>query len=168
MNSEARTNVRRQRENGRPAHRPPKWSEAEKASLKRQVCDLIAGGETDRSIESMSGMPSADTIRRWRIDDQVFCGNYARAREARADFRADRIDGYVTKLIAGEIDPNTARVAIDAEKWQAGKEKPKVYGDRLQFDADVTVSMTDDQLNRRIAELLAKAEATSHNDCLRK
>lgn len=152
----------------RAAHRPPKWSDPEKAKLKDRICELIAGGETDGTIEVIEGMPSADTIRRWRIEDQVFCGNYARAREARADFRADRIDGYVTQLIAGDIDPNTARVAIDAEKWQAGKEKPKVYGDRLQLDADMTVSMTDDQLDRRIAQLLAKANTTSHNDSLRK
>jgi hypothetical protein len=145
--------------NTKPAHRPPKWTDAEKAKLKDRVCDLVAAGETDATIEMVEGMPSAQSIRRWRIEDEVFCSNYARAREARADFRADRIDGYVSKVVDGTLDPNAARVAIDAEKWQAGKEKPKVYGDRLQLDADVTMSMTDDQLDRRLAQLLGKTGA---------
>lgn len=146
----------------RPRGRPKgssKWSVAETAKIKDRVCDLISAGETDSTIEAMEDMPSAQTLRRWRIEDEIFCRNYARAREARADFRADRIDGYVAKVVSGELDPNAARVAIDAEKWQAGKEKPKVYGDRLQLDADMTVSMTDDQLDRRITQLLGKTGA---------
>ncbi len=31
----------------------------------------------------------------------------------------------------GKLDPNAARVAIDAYKWAAGKRKPKVYGDKV-------------------------------------
>jgi hypothetical protein len=62
-------------------------------------------------------------------------GNYARAREHRADARADRIDEICDELHRGKLDPNAARVLIDAEKWQAGKEMPKRYGDRVEVDA---------------------------------
>jgi hypothetical protein len=133
--------------------RPPLYSK----ELAQRICDLIASGETDAKIEAMDGMPSAQTIRRWRIDREDFCSNYARAREARADFRAERIDGYVQKVIDKSLPPDAARVAIDAEKWLAAKEQPKRYGDRIQVDGNMTVSMTDDQLESRISQLLGKA-----------
>ena len=34
------------------------------------------------------------------------------------------------------MDPAIARVVIDAEKWQMGKEKPKGYSDKLQLVGD--------------------------------
>lgn len=39
-------------------------------------------------------------------------------------------------MVEGKIDPQTARVAIDAEKWQMGKEQPKRYSDKLQISGD--------------------------------
>jgi hypothetical protein len=39
------------------------------------------------------------------------------------------------------LDPHAAQVAIDAYKWQAGKLRPRVYGDKTQithkFDGDI-------------------------------
>lgn len=107
--------------------RPPIYSK----ELAQRICDLIASGETDASIEKMDGMPSARTINRWRADNSGFCHMYARAREARADYRADRIDEYVKKVIAGELKADVARVVIDAEKWLMSKEQPKRYGDKI-------------------------------------
>jgi hypothetical protein len=33
--------------------------------LAQEICHLIAGGETDASIEAMGDYPSAETLRRW-------------------------------------------------------------------------------------------------------
>jgi hypothetical protein len=79
-------------------------------------------------------MPAHSTVIQWMLDDATFSEDYARARDARADARSDRIDGYVVKMLKGEIDPQQCRVAIDAEKWQAGKEQPKRYGDKLDLN----------------------------------
>jgi hypothetical protein len=133
--------------------RPPLYSK----ELAQRICDLIASGETDAKIEAMDGMPSAQTIRRWRIDREDFCSNYARAREARADFRAERIDGYVQKVIDKSLPPDAARVAIDAEKWLASKEQPKRYGDKIAHvgggddDAPIRFVEEADAFTRRIA-----------------
>jgi len=81
-------------------------------------------------------MPDRDTVYAWLGKYTEFSDNYARAREDRADWRSDRIDDYVRRMISGEIDANTCRVAIDAEKWQAGKEKPRRYGDKLELSGD--------------------------------
>lgn len=81
------------------------------------------------------------------MDNPSFHQEYERARTRRADARADRIDAIRDRVVAGSLDPNAARVAIDAEKWQAGKEQPKRYGDRLEIDGKVdaggTVTLTE-------------------------
>jgi hypothetical protein len=34
-------------------------------------------------------------------------------------------------MIDGKLDPQVARVAIDAEKWLAAKKQPKVFGEKV-------------------------------------
>lgn len=100
-------------------------------------------------------MPARQTVYQWLMNDASFSDNYTRAREAQADYYADEI----ADIADTETDPNKARVRIDARKWAAGKLKPKVYGDRLHLDGDMNVSMSDAQLDARLAKLLGKAGA---------
>lgn len=98
-------------------------------------------------------MPAYSTVTEWRQEDETFAANYARAREDQADYLAEEIIS-----IADEAkDANLARLQVDARKWKAGKLKPKVYGERLQLDGDMKVTLTDDQLESRLAQLLGKA-----------
>jgi len=52
--------------------------------------------------------------------------------------------------VDGKIEPNVARVAIDAIKWTASKLKPKKYGERTyaetRLEVDDLCSMTDAEL----------------------
>ena len=88
---------------------------------------------------------------------------YARAREARADLRSERIDGYVTDMIAGKLAPDAARVAIQAEQWQAGKEQPRRYGDKIAHvgggpeDPPIKADVDLVDAARRVAFMLGKA-----------
>jgi hypothetical protein len=61
---------------------------------------------------------------------------YARAREIRADARFERVDQVIEDMRAGVVDAQQARVEIDAIKWQAAKEAPSRYGDRLEVAGD--------------------------------
>ena len=87
-------------------------------------------------------MPAQSDVYKWLIETPKFSEMYARARETRADSRADRIDEIVGMVVSGELDPNAARVAIDAEKWLAGKEQPKRYGDKIDHTVDAAVTHT--------------------------
>ena len=98
------------------------------------ICDLVARKQTLNQICQLADMPSQETVREWMMADSELAGNYACARELRADARADRIDEITSMVINGELDPAAARVVIDAEKWLAGKEQPKRYGDRIELD----------------------------------
>jgi hypothetical protein len=66
---------------------------------------------------------------------------YARARKVRADARAEQIDEIIrrTMLPRGDeeyLEPNAARVVIDAIKWQASKENNARYGDKLAIESE--------------------------------
>lgn len=97
-----------------------------------RVLELIAGGDTITGIgnDTENGLPSKSTLHKWRAEVICFADGYARAREARADARADRIDGYREKLEKGELLPNQARTLFDMDRWQAGKENQGLYGDK--------------------------------------
>lgn len=129
------------------------------------ICDLVAEGQNLHVIGKLEGFPKRWEIYEWFKEQPEFYDNYARAREDRGDWRAARIDSITAQLLDGAIDPAAARVAIDAEKWQAGKEKPQTYGDRttvqheggskpIQVEAR---KMTDEQ----IQQILQIARGTS-------
>ena len=79
-----------------------------------------------------------------------FSDDYMRARDDRGDLRNDKIDEIRDNMLAGLIDFNTARVAIDTLKWQAGKEAPKRYGERLELagDKDAPLCITVKRLDK--------------------
>ena len=46
------------------------------------------------------------------------------------------------EAVEGGLDPNAARVAIDAYKWSAGKRRPRRYGEKLEVENTGTVQVT--------------------------
>jgi hypothetical protein len=143
---------------------PFTYSDEQVAEYKRLVLDLVSGGLSLRKAcaelkaeRPGEHVPTEHAIRIWAIRDEQFGSQYARAREHRADARSDRIDDVIDDVKAGSLDPQAARVIIDAEKWQAGKENHKRYGDKFSFDGDVGFKASDQQLESRLAHLLGKA-----------
>jgi hypothetical protein len=106
------------------------------SELATRICDLVAQRVPVVEICAMSDMPGKDTLYRWKREIHEFSDQYARARAHRADARQDRIDEIVRKMLAGEVEPNAAKIAIDAEKWQMSKEQPRRYGDKLAVSGD--------------------------------
>ena len=98
-------------------------------------------------------MPHYSTTMEWRAEDAEFADKYARAREDQADYHAEEI----VDIADAATDANIARLQIDARKWKASKLKPKVYGERINLDGDVKVTIPDDQLDARVAQLVGKA-----------
>lgn len=133
------------------------YSPEHKKEIQDRFCRMIAAGLSIRKACENEGMPNSDTLYEWLYDDAEFSEQYARARERRADARAERIDEISEKALTGEYKADAARVAIDAEKWQAGKENSKRYGDKLQVEADLNHRLPDDAVESRLAHLAGKA-----------
>ena len=134
---------------GRPTRYTPELAEA--------VCKKITEGMSLPRIGRLPGYPHSATICRWlaREGEQfdVFREQYARAREARADARFEKLRELGDKAAAGKIDSRAARVAADIEKWCLSREAPKKYGDALTLKGD-----KDNPLHLRTSIDLSDAE----------
>ena len=130
--------------------RPAKYTN----DLAMEICRRIAEGEPLTKICKDPAMPSYSTVMNWRKDNPDFLETYACAREDAGDTLADDIISIADQVLAGEIDPHAARVAIDAKKWAASKLKPRSYGDRLNLDHSGEVA-TNSILAANVPEWMA-------------
>jgi hypothetical protein len=105
------------------------------------ILEQVADGLSMRTICESEDMPCARTVYRWLLDNDAFRQRYARAKDMQAEGMFEKITEIVQKVEDGTIDPQQARVAIDAIKWQAGKLKPSKYSDKIQIDQDTNITI---------------------------
>lgn len=129
------------------------------------ILERLANGESLVAICRDDDMPSVRSVLRWVGDDADFGTEYARAREAQAEFMDDKI---TTAADMAGADPQAARVKIDAYKWRAAKLAPKKYGDATTIkhaDADGDkIDMDDVGRATRLAAIFAEIEKRKAND----
>lgn len=111
---------------------PTKYTE----ELAQLICLRITCGDSLAEICRTEGIPDYSTVMRWLQAHPDFRENYARAREDQGHADADEMKDISRRCLAGEIEPQAARAAIDALKWTAGKRLPKVYGDKLDVNVN--------------------------------
>ena len=136
------------------------------------ICARLADGESLNAICKDDGFPAESTVRGWALDDiEGFAAKYARAREIGYERLADEIlkiadtpekgTKIVSKATGIEITEGDMiehrRLQVDARKWMLAKMLPKKYGERIQQDITATIEMKQEDVDARIAELLAKA-----------
>lgn len=90
------------------------------------ILDRLADGESLAQICKDDAMPGLRTVMAWAADNQDFSNRYARAREAQAEVMDDKI---LAAAKEASVDPQAARVKVEAYKWRAAKLAPKRYGD---------------------------------------
>lgn len=141
--------------------------------LAETICERIADGESLRSICKSDNMPAQSTVFKWLGANATFAEQYARARELQADALFDEILAIADTPMIGEktkvkddggIEITTGdmiehrRLQVDSRKWMASKLLPKKYGDKLDLNVSGKLeTLTEDQLDARIAQLLGKA-----------
>ena len=104
------------------------------------IFDRLANGESLAKICSDDAMPSTSTIFRWLADDDEFCDQYARAREAQADRYAEETIEIADRPSETELALQDKREMIEARKWFAGKLKGQ-YSDRKGPETAVQVNI---------------------------
>ena len=105
---------------GRPSDYSPE--------IAARICDLLASGESLRSICAADDMPAQSSVFLWLQKHSEFSEQYARAREAQMELWAGQI-----VEIADETndDVQRARLRVDTRKWLMSKLAPKKYGDKV-------------------------------------
>jgi hypothetical protein len=124
---------------------------------------IIDGAMLDKLCAG-PGMPSRSAVyayMRKHPEARVFMDE---AVEGRADWRASKISDLAAKVEANEIDPQSARVAIDAHRFMIAKEAPRRYGDKVELtgkdgNAIEVKDTTQIELAREIGFMLARARA---------
>lgn len=146
-----------------PAGRPSLYNDA----LAIDICDRLAHGESLRTICKDDHMPTDRAVLRWLFDGKHtnFVQQYARAREAQADYYAAEIieigdeitveatyQGAAVLLDISNAAVSRNRLRVDARKWYASKLAPKKYGDRIELAGEIThalrplAALTDSEL----------------------
>ena len=121
-------------------------------SLALEICNRLSSGESLRSICRDEGMPSQTQVYVWLNAKKDFAEQYARAREEQAETHADQIvdiadetpqtmevkdkDGNVVDIKLDSAYIAWQKQRIDARKWNASKQRPKKYGDRVTHGGD--------------------------------
>lgn len=96
----------------------------------------ISAGGTIHKVCEEDGMPDVATIYRWMRADPAFRKMYDDAVMDRASGYSEKIGLVAERVLTGEIEPDRARVALDAFKWISTKLIPQ-FGDRQQISMHV-------------------------------
>ena len=131
-----------------PAGRPTIYTE----ELAGEICTHIAGGKSLRSFCAQEGKPALSTVLLWVVEDREgFSEQYARARDAAGYAHADEALDMRYAILAGEIDPQSAKVVLDALKWGAERMSPKKHSPRQELDH----STSDGSMRPNVIQLVA-------------
>lgn len=86
------------------------------------ILERIADGQTIAVIAAALGTsaPMLSAL----LNKPEHADAYARARERRAARHAEKIETLADRVETGDIDPQAARVSIDARKWIAARLDP--------------------------------------------
>ncbi len=108
--------------------------------LGETIATMIEKNCSYPTIENATGI-SRTAIFRWIRDEKDFLEKVSRARLTQADVIDDDINQVIDKTLNLELDPNIARVVIEAMKWRASKKNPKVYGEKTHVEHEVKLSL---------------------------
>ena len=97
--------------------------------LCKLICDEVASGRNIVDVlDSDERFPTWNTFRRWKNDIPELSALYVRAQQDKSEMCLYKIDKLQSKLENGNLEPSSANVLIQTEKWKAGKFYPKMYG----------------------------------------
>lgn len=160
-----------------PAHakEPIQYS----SELATRICDLLATGESIKTICQADGMPHETTVYGWLYRQPEFLKQYRGARIAGCEKIADELfeivddtskDWVKRESSAGKVEVvadhehiSRSRLRFDARRWYLSKLVPKVFGDRVELEVQGEIRMPVDEIGvieraRRVVFVLSLGE----------
>lgn len=96
------------------------------------ICRRIAEGESLREICKSPGMPNRSVVMRFAAKNPDFAAAMRIARDFQSEALHDDLAEIESKTLSGELDPQSARVAIQSKQWRMSRLAPKRWGDRIE------------------------------------
>lgn len=134
------------------------------ADVKEELLLRIAEGESVFTISHDDHMPCRESLYKWIREDPTFRGEYEAALEQRADKYVEQIadlSKYMSEraaMGASNEEVTALKSHINTLQWIAARLNAKKYGDRQQLDVDQKITLDENQLDKRLALLLNKAQ----------
>lgn len=134
------------------------------ADVKEELLLRIAEGESVFTISHDEHMPGRPALYKWIREDPQFRDEYAAALEQRADKYVEQIadlSRYMSErasMGASNEEVTALKSHINTLQWIAARLNAKKYGDRQQLDVDQKITLDENQLDKRLALLLNKAQ----------
>lgn len=110
---------------GRPSKMTP-------AVIDEIIVGVASGLSLANACRDNPRIPDVATVYRWMQANDDFRDAYLRACANRSLVYADTIGDIAKATLGGKVDPNAARVAINAYQWLAMKLVPTVFGERQE------------------------------------
>ena len=131
--------------------RPTSYTE----ELGDKICEGVARKTPlARLCDENDDLPAPRTVYKWLRIHKEFVQNYTRAKEDQADYLVEECLEIADK---DGIEPADKRIRVDTRKWIASRFNAKKYGDKQFIETkDTTEEVSDDEINDRIAKLMAK------------
>jgi hypothetical protein len=124
-----------------------------------EICEKVANGENIKKILiSKQLYPNFTTWCKWRREHDELNNLYVRSVQDKAESVDDRIDEIMEKVESKEIDHMTGRLMIDTLKWKAAKYYPKMFGDKVQTDTNITGDVSITWNEQKTYETIDKTE----------
>lgn len=125
------------------------------------ICEWIASGDTFAEV-ARNLFVQVDTLRRWIEADEDRSKAFKDATRRRAHTLFDQLDQVCAEAMncRDKVQIQAYKLKIDTIKWKIAKLAPKEYGERQQLEVEHSGSIdtkTDEQVDARVAALLAKA-----------
>lgn len=139
-----------------PVGRPSSYSQ----EVADEICEWLASGQSLRAYCRNEKKPALSTVTRWIVQNDEFRVQYARAREAGGFAAADAILDLSNRANDGEVDANTARIAMDGYKWSAERMAPKSHLVRTEMD----LISSDGSMSAAPTEIVLRGVAAVKDD----
>lgn len=120
--------------------------------ITKRFCAKIAEGYSLADICGKDGMPSTFQVFDWKRKYPDFAIDYANAMEERGMHFGHKLTDLAAGVLAGEIDPQAARVAGDFYKFTAARLASKTWGEKSQVTVEHSVSAQAAQVLQELAQ----------------
>ncbi len=103
------------------------------------ICEEVAnGGNIMNVLEDNLNYPAWSTFRRWKRDNEELRTLYVNSQQDKAEALEKEMDDYKDMLLEKAIDASTYNTLVQTLKWKMSKFYPKVFGDKVQTDANIS------------------------------